>query len=685
MYLCAIALMTNGCSCNGNGRVAQQLAFTLDYLQPLASFQVGAGQVVIIRYQDDDPADLAKTSIYADGDGDPATTNDQIVIALDRPEGDGAAQDVPWDTTGVPPGDYRIIAVMTDGQTTLIFEAPGRATVMPPNVAPTLLMTGPDQPLTLSRGACVPVSYVDDDPDDVASSSFVADVDGDLSTTGDSTDIALNRPEMDGQSQSFFWNSRGSPEGSYFIGGTTSDGINTPASDVAVGSVTLENVAYAKRAGGTPFQQGSAVAAFADGSCVVTGDYDTFFAPVTFGPGEPDAVTYDTGTGTFVARYGSDGTLDWVRRTEGGTPRGIASFSDGSCVVTGGFFGTLTVEPGKADEVVFTSSGGQDLFLARYLADGSMDWALRVGGGDPDQGYDVASMADGSCMVAGYYRNSVTFGAGEANETTLSRTLSNSIFVARYNPDGTLRWVRDGLLTNLAGFAAIPDGSYAILTGGGSISRFNADGSSAWTRTVAGLRAFAISAFADGSLAVGGSFSASIVFGAGEANETPLDPVGQADLCVARYEPDGALAWARSAGGALATLDVTSIASMPDGACVLGGSFAGRATFGAGEANETELLSAPFFFNPSSPSQDLFVARYDADGTLGFARASGAGTGDVTNSVAVFPDCSFVATGLFSGTVVFGEGDVNEATLVDPVGVDGVDMFVARYNADGGH
>ncbi|MHC4223627.1 MAG: hypothetical protein ACYSX0_16785 [Planctomycetota bacterium] len=64
------------------------------------------------------------------------------------------------------------------------------------------------------------------------------------------------------------------------------------------------------------------------------------------------------------------------------------------------------------------------------------------------------------------------------------------------------------------------------------------------------------------------------------------------------------------------------------------------------------------------------------------------GSSDSANDAADFPDCAFVATGMFSGAdVVFGEGDARETSLSDAATQqpDGVDMFVARYNADGGY
>jgi len=51
-----------------------------------------------------------------------------------------------------------------------------------------------------------------------------------------------------------------------------------------------------------------------------------------------------------------------------------------------------------------------------------------------------------------------------------------------------------------------------------------------------------------------------------------------------------------------------AVAGYPDGSSVVVGSFVGSGVFGSGEPNEATLVSAG--------SNDVFVARYNADGTL---------------------------------------------------------------------
>ena len=44
--------------------------------------------------------------------------------------------------------------------------------------------------------------------------------------------------------------------------------------------------------------------------------------------------------------------------------------------------------------------------------------------------------------VTGFFADSATFGAGEVNETTLTSPGSPDIFLAKYNTDGLLLWVK---------------------------------------------------------------------------------------------------------------------------------------------------------------------------------------------------------------------------------------------------
>ncbi|MCX6645049.1 MAG: hypothetical protein NTY09_01620, partial [bacterium] len=173
---------------------------------------------------------------------------------------------------------------------------------------------------------------------------------------------------------------------------------------------------------------------------------------------------------------------------------------------------------------------------------------------------------DNSTVVTGYYTESATFGPGELNETVLTSAGGINIFNARYNPDGILAWAK------CAGGASGYDMGFGITT------------------------------LSDNTTIVTGAFIGSATFGLGEPNQTVLTSAGGGDIFIARYYPNGTLAWAKRAGGESAVEGGYGITTLSDDSTVGTGKFEESATFGPGEPNETVLTSAG--------GVDIFVARF---------------------------------------------------------------------------
>jgi hypothetical protein len=78
---------------------------------------------------DADVSDPVTVSLYRDDDADPDSGN-EVLISGDI---DGeAASAYTWDATGVPPGEYRLFAVVSDGRNMLTRGAPGKIIVVGP-------------------------------------------------------------------------------------------------------------------------------------------------------------------------------------------------------------------------------------------------------------------------------------------------------------------------------------------------------------------------------------------------------------------------------------------------------------------------------------------------------------------------------------------------------------------------
>ena len=200
---------------------------------------------------------------------------------------------------------------------------------------------------------------------------------------------------------------------------------------------TLE---WARQAGGIGEDGANSIAGFQDGSFVVSG---SFYETATFGTGEAnetDLISEESGD-VFVAHYNADGTLAWVTRANGPSfeaCRGIASFPDGSCALTGFFEDRLTFGEDEANQTNLISEETADVFIARYNADGTLAWAKQAGGANTCTGNGIASFTDGSCIVAMRIEGTATIGSGEVNEIHFTSYGDTDISVVRYEADGRL-------------------------------------------------------------------------------------------------------------------------------------------------------------------------------------------------------------------------------------------------------
>ena len=58
---------------------------------------------------------------------------------------------------------------------------------------------------------------------------------------------------------------------------------------------------------------------------------------------------------------------------------------------------------------------------------GELQWAKQAGGTSFDYGIGIATDGDGNSLVTGYFQGTATFGAGEANETSLTSAGSDDM------------------------------------------------------------------------------------------------------------------------------------------------------------------------------------------------------------------------------------------------------------------
>jgi uncharacterized delta-60 repeat protein len=408
---------------------------------------------------------------------------------------------------------------------------------------------------------------------------------------------------------------------------------------------------------GADFQNGLAIQR--DGRILVGGSSDLGAAA-----GHQWRISRYTAKGELDSSFGTGGTVTTGMSSAAGVDEHVWNLTldrDGKIVAAG--------------EAV-TASGGFDVALARFNADGTVDTSFGTAGkvttaigpgSRRDRAHDVAVLDDGKIVVAGFA--DLGPGAGRRN-----------FMLARYNPDGTLDGTFGGggiVITRVAP----GDNNDLVTTNGLTIDdagRFVLSGQANMGAGAGGVN-FALARYnpdgtLDGSFGSGGIVTTAVAPGDNfdTAASVAIDPAGKIvaggdaesagfvfDWALARYNPDGTLDNSFGAGGKVTTNggpgnsddDLEELVIQSTGKILVGGSVAPTAI---------------------TVDSDFAVARYNPDGTLDGSFGSG---GIVkTNTGAGNGSDEIYEIALVSDAKLIVSGECDQATT-------GRDVCVARYKA----
>ena len=242
------------------------------------------------------------------------------------------------------------------------------------------------------------------------------------------------------------------------------------------------------------------------------------------------------------------------------------------------------------------SAGADDIFIAKFAADGRRLWVKRYGGIDIDAAHAVAVAPDGGLYATGVFRSEVAFGS-----ETLASAGDADIFLLKLDAEGALSWAKRF---------------------GGAAADFG--------------RALAVDS--RGELLFLGEFSRAVDFGAG-----PLNSNGNRDVVLAKFSAAGELRWASSFGTHLDELAL-GLAVDPADHVAITGSFDDVLAIG-----DSQLRSAG--------TSDVYIAKYSPEGKPLWARAFGGADEDIGHAITADAAGNLYATGWFWFSIDFGGGE----------------------------
>jgi len=352
---------------------------------------------------------------------------------------------------------------------------------------------------------------------------------------------------------------------------------------------------------------------------------------------------------------------------------GIAIDDFGNIYVTGTFCSVATFGPYS-----LTSSGSQDIFVAKIDANGNWQWATKAGGLDHDSGYEITIDDVGNSYVTGWFEGAAYFGP-----FSFTSCGYGDIFVAKIDSSGTWEWVVQaggyaddrgyGIKIDTGGYCYVTGyfqhtasfGTYSLTASGIHgysdifVAKVDSNGSWEWATRAGGVysdRGCGLTVDETGSSYVTGYFDEAATFGS-----SSLTSNGNRDIYVAKLDLGDNWLWAANAGST--DNDIGYGITIDDGVnSYVIGCFTGIATFGS-----SVLISSGY--------SDIFVAKIDTSGNWQWATKAGGIVYDSGYDITTDNAGNGYVTGGFYSTANFGSYSLTSS--------GDYDIFVGEIDSEG--
>jgi hypothetical protein len=348
-----------------------------------------------------------------------------------------------------------------------------------------------------------------------------------------------------------------------------------------------------------------------------------------------------------LTKYNAQGELVWANHIGGLTtsegPHGLDVDANNNIYVTGYFGSTTQTGPQNANfnptgGGTITTQGSEDIFVAKYNADGAYQWAFglgNIGQETEERAWDITTDIDGNSYVVGGFHGTMNFNPlGTAMNYGIADTTAG-LFVAKYNTNGLCQW--------------------AII--------LDVKGNDVFAETYA-----TCDLDANGNLFVAGNFRGTNVNFNPLGTSVTVSSSGQNDIFIAKFNTsNGVATWVKKIGST--AQDLVSPGALR---CDNNGNpyFSGRLS-GTNTGN----------FDPNGGTINiinsaLYLTSYDTNGNLRFAKGMNSGTGDGGHRVEFDNANNVYIAGWMNGTATFGT--ISKTAFSSPR----ADCFLAKYTND---
>lgn len=284
------------------------------------------------------------------------------------------------------------------------------------------------------------------------------------------------------------------------------------------------------------------------------------------------------------------------------------------------------------NNVIVAGKWAGDIFVMKFNATGTLQWfRLLNGPTDQDGAYGVDVDVAGNVYVTGYFFGTVDFDPG-SGVYNLSSGNYRDVFILKLNSSGNFLWAK----------------------------QYGGDRSDEGLGIVLDIL---------GDIYICGYFKDTADFDPGPGQYNLIATALNENIFIAKMNNAGDLIWAKGLGGGIAN----AIDYAPDGSLCVTGHFYASVDFDPDTSSN--ILT-------SMGGTDIFIARYDSSGSLGWVEGFGNFWNDEGLSLCADNSSNMVVSGVYIGTVDFDPGSgVNSWTTVNSL----EDAFVTKYDSSGNY
>jgi len=376
----------------------------------------------------------------------------------------------------------------------------------------------------------------------------------------------------------------------------------------------------------------------------------------------------------------------WTKHFNGtgqNQPTSVIMDDNGNYYIYGNFNGTVS-----QDAISYSSFGGsQDIFLSKYNSLGEVQWIKQIGGTGVETAVSLLLSADGSSLIlSGQTNGTCDFGG-----TSVTTVGLNDIFLAKFSLSGNCQWAKNvayGATHQINGAIAEDNSGSIVMTGifidavtfyGGSgslsssysglrqmfIAKFDSGGNFTWSKLV-GCSDAANSSNIKSVTSYNGEyyFTGSYV-GNLDINGTAIsNSTGFTDGVLFKMNSSGTVQWVKQITGNDNAEIVYRHTMDESGNLYLTGHF----------ISSTVNLDGTILTNTSAGTYDVFIAKYNTNGSVQWAQSAGSTADDKCLDI-TFKNGKGVVTGSFGGAITFGTSTLSWTALID--------AFIAEFNTSG--